>query len=40
MMIEGDNDPDTETAEWQSFWASLVFATHGADALLHKLPGN
>lgn len=33
-MIEGDDDPETPTAEWQSYWASLVFGIRGTDAVL------
>lgn len=33
-MIDGDNDPETETAEWQSYWASMVFGINGTDDLL------
>lgn len=33
-MFAGDDDPQTPTDEWVSYWASLTFAMPGADALL------
>ncbi len=33
-MFAGDDDPETPTEEWVSYWASLTFALPGADELL------
>lgn len=35
-MAPGDSDPETATAEWVSYWASLVFGIDGTDALLSR----
>ncbi len=39
-LFEGDDDPDTKTPEWLSYWANLTFARPGADELLDKSPNN
>jgi len=33
-IYEGDDDPDSETPEWFSYWASLVFGMADTDSLL------
>lgn len=33
-ILEGDDDPQTETAEWVSYWASLVFGMADTDQVL------
>lgn len=33
-IYEGDEDPNTELAEYQSYWASLVFGIMGTDEML------
>jgi len=33
-IFEGDDDPKTETAEWVSYWASLVFGLANTDEVL------
>jgi uncharacterized GH25 family protein len=33
-LYEGDDDPETETAEWVSYWASLTFGLADTDEVL------
>ena len=35
-MFEGDDDPETKTPEWFSYWANLIFALPGVDGLLKQ----
>ena len=35
-LYEGDDDPDNETPEWFSYWASMVFGTAGTDEILQN----
>ncbi len=39
-IYEGDNDPDNDTPEWFSYWASLVFGMKDTDAILEKANSN
>lgn len=34
MLLEGDDDPETETPEWISYWASLTFGLGNTDEIL------
>ncbi|MCB1384418.1 MAG: DUF4198 domain-containing protein [Nitratireductor sp.] len=35
-IYEGDDDPDTETPDWYSYWASMTFGIAGTDAVLQE----